>query len=166
MDAAAAPLLLALAAFQPGPADLEARLEAFSSRIMCYCKTCKWQNGALGDCKCAQAGIYRGEIRTKMAAGMTDEAILAGIKEELRARGEPNPDRVLGVPEKKGALNWFLYASPYLFTVLAVVLVVTLLIWRYLARPGPAGAAAAPAGDIDPALRERLEAEVKRVGWE
>jgi hypothetical protein len=101
-----------------------------------------------------------------MAAGKTDDEILAEIKEELRARGEPNPDRVVGVPEKKGALNRFLYGSPFLFLGAGLALVIGLLVWRYRARPGAAAAPAAPAAPIDPALRERLEAEVKRVGWE
>lgn len=145
-------LALGLAA---GPAaaqspDPEARTEALSARIICNCDC---GNKIVATCYCGVADSLRQEIRARIAAGGSDDQVLAHF---VARYGE----QILAAPTPEG-FNLTAWIAPGAALVLGLALAG--LVLRRWARQGRSGAApvdlaAAPAA-ADPYERV-VEAEI------
>jgi cytochrome c-type biogenesis protein CcmF len=124
--------------------------------IICMCRSCGRQR--LAECQCGKAAEMREELAGLVARGMTREQIYQYYIDEY---GSQEP---LASPIDKG-FNRVAWALPYVAGVSGAVLVGFVAV-RWTRRDHGGGAAeaspdAATAGTEDPALRERLDDELR-----
>ena len=138
---------------QPTPSDDQ--VNAIAKQL--YCPVC--ENIPLDVCPTQPCAQWRELIRTKLAAGWSEQQIKDYFVEQYGAR-------VLGTPPPRG-LNWLVYVVPPVAILAGVyILYRTLRAWKQPAlvadtQPPPAGMP----GETDPAQDEyiaRLEEEVRK----
>jgi len=138
---------------QPTPSDDQ--VNAIAKQL--YCPVC--ENIPLDVCSTLACAQWRELIRTKLAAGWSEQQIKDYFVEQYGAR-------VLGTPPPRG-LNWLVYVVPPVAILAGVyILYRTLRAWKQPAlvadtQPPPAGMP----GETDPAQDEyiaRLEEEVRK----
>jgi cytochrome c-type biogenesis protein CcmH/NrfF len=105
----------------------------------------------LADCSSRPASTLRTEIRSALAAGTPAAEVRAGLE---RRFGEA----ILAAPPRRG-FGLVAWLAPYVAVVVACALVVAWYRRRVRARMVAAAPAPLP---VDPALRARLEAELRR----
>jgi len=149
-------LALGAACWLPaGAADEPAndpRVRAVAEKLVCYCG-CSTQSVAY--CSCGIAQEERAKIQKDLAAGKSEDAIVAAWVDRYGTR-------ILIEPPARGfnLLGWLL--PSIVVTVVGLLLAVQILRWSRL-RPATA-AAAAPAPELDPRYADRLDEELRRRG--
>ncbi|MDX1991917.1 MAG: cytochrome c-type biogenesis protein CcmH [bacterium] len=130
-------------------------VNAVASRM--YCPVCEYV--PLDTCGEPACIVWKSEIRQQLAAGRTEDEIIA----QFVAR---YGDRVVGVPQDEG-LRRLSIIGPVVVGLIALVLGVATFL-RWWGRPGSQGAAAsvppAPVPDSGDDYRRRLEADLERRG--
>jgi cytochrome c-type biogenesis protein CcmH len=141
-------LLLPLATPAPAAADVEARVRALSSQIVCNCDC---GNKIVEKCYCGVADSLRAEIRTRLDSGDSDAEVLAHL---VGRYGET----ILAAPTPQG-FNLTAWAAPAV--ALLSGLGAAFLILRRWGRLGRASspAPAVPSPAVDPYERA-VEAEL------
>ncbi len=148
MKAVQAAVLAVAICFSVGAANPSGRLYDLDHRLMCTCGCAQ----ILGECNhvgCTQSAQELSELRTDIAAGMTDQQILDEFVAKYGAT-------VLAAPMTKG-FDLVAWIAP--FAVFAAALMGTILLirrWGGL-RGKPQAAVASGAAVVDPEERERLE---------
>ena len=105
--AAALLLILAVAgSISPAqePATDEAAFRKVSNRVLCQCG-CNYMVLSCNHLDCPSATYIRRTIRTSLAAGKSEEAIMAGFVEQYG-------DRILPEPPRKG-FSWMAWIMPF-----------------------------------------------------
>jgi cytochrome c-type biogenesis protein CcmH len=140
--------------FSLGATDAGSRFNDLGHRMMCTCGC----NHLLGECNhvgCPEAGHRREELRTAIASGANDDAILASFAAKYGAT-------VLAAPTTHG-FDLVAWIAP--FAVFAAATLGTILLirrWVGLSRNAAQAANLAEAVDADPAagaLREKIRRE-------
>lgn len=127
---------------------LATRFNHISDKLVCQCgcnmglRVCNHEN-------CPSAIPMRHEIETQLQAGNTDDAIVASFVKK-------DGDQVLAEPPATG-FNLAAYVMPGFGLLIGLFLVATFAS-RWTSRRR---LVAAPAAPVDPALRERIERELK-----
>lgn len=140
---AVAALASIAAAQQPGMVDDEAR-QIYMELMSPFCPGL-----SLAACQSGKAAELREEIRERLAAGETKQEIIDSIVERY---GE----QVLATPKNEG-FGRFAWFAPIGVGLFGLFLVVILL--RYFARARASRSGESP--EIDPAMRERIEREIR-----
>ena len=145
-------LLAAAIGLLPDAASAAARdeeVQTIASQLRCV--VC--QNLSVADSPSEMAGQMRDLIRERLGAGDRPEQVMAYFVQRYG-------DWVLLAPPARG-LNLVLWLAPFAAVVGGLALVLT-LVRRWRRRPGSAEPAAVPA--VGPGDRERLAAELERLG--
>lgn len=140
-----------------GASNPSGRLNDLDHRLMCTCGCSQ----ILGECNhvgCTESAQELSELRTGIAAGMTDQQILDEFVAKYGAT-------VLAAPMTKG-FDLVAWIAP--FAVFAAALLGTILLIRRWGGLGgkPLAAVAADAAVVDPEERERLERIRRETGME
>jgi cytochrome c-type biogenesis protein CcmH len=131
---------------QRSPYDEDVLREARAVYSQIMSPYCPGQN--LANCGSGAAEVLRQEIRERLAAGETQEAIIASLIERF---GES----VLAAPPNKG-LGRLAWIGPF-----AILLVGAILVVVYLKRHTARETEPHETSEIDPEVRARVEAELK-----
>lgn len=130
-------------AAEPAPKFEEAAFRRVSNRLLCQCG-CGYMVLSCNHMDCSSATFIRRTIQTSLAAGKSEDAIVAGFIDQYGPRILPEP------PRKGFSLS--AWVMPFVVLVLGGVLV-SYILWRMKFRFSPAEAADAsqtPAGDASP----------------
>ncbi len=142
--------------FSLGATNAGARFNNLDHRLMCTCG-CNEVLGECGEIGCPARGPEMAELTAQIAAGKTDQQILAWFAAKYGAT-------VLAAPPARG-FDLVAWIAP--FAVFGAALLGTiLLIHRWADLPGGKAPALAEATELDPAERERLEKIRRETGSE
>lgn len=138
----------------------EAAFRRVSNRLLCQCG-CSYMVLSCNHLDCSSATYIRRTIQTSLAAGKSEDAIVAGFVEQYGPR-------ILPEPPKKG-FAWSAWIMPFVFLLLGVAVVSYVLwIWKSKYQTAEAGASAASTpnptapADSTPALVEKYRAQIDR----
>lgn len=129
----------------------EAAYKRISDKLICQCG-CNYGLSWCPHLQCPSAPIIRQAIREKLSAGQSEEHVLQAMVAQFGPA-------VLAAPPAKG-FNWSAWLMPFV-ALLVGLWVVQRVARRWRARPAPGGAA--DAALLDPALRDRVAREMKRL---
>ncbi len=119
-----------------------------------YCPVCP--NTPLDVCETKACQDWRAQIKDQLAAGWTDDQVMAYFVEQY---GE----RVLAEPRRSGFTS-FVWLLPALSVAIGLVVVAQILrSWKAKRLASLASANSAPATDIPPEVLEQLEKELRKV---
>ena len=152
-------------AAQPPPGDNEndAAFRRVSDRLVCQCG-CGYMVLSCNHVDCNSATFIRRTIHTSLAAGKSEDAIVAGFVEQYGPRILPEP------PKKGFSLTAWL--MPFVALILGGALV-SFVLWQWKYRTAAAGSAAgvsvpdgspaqAPSPARDTSLVEKYRAQIDR----
>lgn len=138
----------------------EAAFRRVSNRLLCQCG-CSYMVLSCNHLDCSSATFIRRTIQTKLAAGQSEDAIVAGFVEQYGPR-------ILPEPPKKG-FSLSAWIMPFVVLLLGGALVSYVLWqWKFRYQPAEAAVAETPASDSPapqepvPALVEKYRAEIER----
>ena len=141
---------LAPVGFTAQPVD-EAAYKRISDKLICQCG-CNYGLSWCPHLNCPSAPIIRQAIRDRLATGQTEEQVLQALVAQFGPA-------LLAAPPAKG-FDLTAWVMPGVALVLGLFLVIYVL-RRWSRRAGPA-----PVADpalLDPALRDSVEREMKRL---
>lgn len=141
-------------------ASSDAVFRRVSNRLLCQCG-CNYMVLSCNHVDCSSASFIRRSIQTQLAAGKSEDAIVAGFVEQYGPR-------ILPEPPKKG-FNWSAWLMPFIVLVLGGALVSYILWrWKFHYQPAEAALAGATVGDMPipnataPELVEKYRAQIDR----
>jgi len=139
------------------PTSNEAAFRRVSNRILCQCG-CNYMVLSCNHLDCSSATYIRRTIRTSLAAGKSEDAIVAGFVEQYGPK-------ILPEPPKKG-FSWMAWIMPFAMLVLGGG-AVSYVLWMWKRKPlpeepvsNPAEAAAASPPELSPALVEKYSTQI------
>lgn len=149
MKGAQALLLAVAVCFSMGASNSGARLQFLDHRLMCTCGCAQ----LLGECNhvgCTESTQELSELRTDIAAGMSDQQIFNAFAAKYGMT-------VLAAPPKRGfdLVAWIAPFAVFLAALLGTILLIRH--WGGLRGFKPQAAAGADLSELDPAERERME---------
>jgi cytochrome c-type biogenesis protein CcmH len=150
-----APLFSGRAQNPPGPDSNDVVFRRISNRLICQCG-CNYMVLSCNMLDCPSATEIRGVIRKSLAAGQSEEVILASFVEQVGPK-------ILAEPPREGFF-WMGWIMPFLALALGGSLV-SYVLWKWMTgRTAPAEApqpaAAAPA--VSAAVVEKYRAQIDR----
>ncbi|MBI2816627.1 MAG: cytochrome c-type biogenesis protein CcmH [Acidobacteria bacterium] len=138
----------------------DAGFRRVSNRLLCQCG-CGYMVLSCNHLDCSSATFIRRTIQTQLAAGKSEDAIVAGFVEQYGPRILPEP------PRKGFSLS--AWVMPFVVLVLGGILV-SYILWRMKFRFSPAEAedieepatGEAPPKEMSPAVIEKYRAQIDR----
>ncbi len=131
----------------------EAAFRRVSNRLLCQCG-CSYMVLSCNHLDCSSATFIRRTIQTSLAAGKSEDAIVAGFVEQYGPR-------ILPEPPKKG-FSLSAWIMPFVVLLLGGALVSYVLWqWKFKYQPAEAAVGETPASD-SPALQEPVPALVEK----
>ena len=125
-------LSLLLAYFSAGaqtPQDpQEEAFRRISNRVMCQCGGCTYTAGSCNHLDCASATYIQKTIRNSLAAGKSEQTILASFVQEYGPRILPEPPRE--------GFTWLGWIMPFVALLLGGG-AVSYVLWRWKMEPVP-----------------------------
>ena len=138
----------------------EAAFRRVSNRLLCQCG-CSYMVLSCNHLDCSSATYIRKTIRTSLAAGKTEDAIVAGFVEQYGAKILPEPPRQ--------GFSWMAWLMPFAALLLGGG-AVSYVLWRWKKGPSaeelvenPSEQGTEPASpEVSPALVEKYRAQIDR----
>jgi cytochrome c-type biogenesis protein CcmH/NrfF len=146
---------------EPAPKYDEAAFRRVSNRLLCQCG-CSYMVLSCNHVDCSSATFIRRTIQTKLAAGVGEDAIVAGFIEQYGPRILPEPPR--------HGFSLSAWVMPFVVLVLGGILV-SYVLWRMKFRFSHADSGetsegtphtTSPAQGPTPALVEKYRAQIDR----